>query len=102
VADTDKKYAPVGNRVVFENDKVRVWEIELQPGETLPMHFHELDYVVVALADGPTEVLWEDGRREKNEQHRVGEITWRSAPHAHELINSGDQPYRNRLIELKK
>ena len=98
----ETKYAPVGTRVIFENDRVRVWEIELDPGETLPMHFHELDYVVVSLSDQPTEVEWEDGRRETNEQHTPGEITWRSAPHAHALKNLGTKPYRNRLIELKK
>ena len=94
------QYGPVGTRVIFENERVRVWEIELAPGETLPMHFHELDYVVVALAAGPTTVEWEDGRRETND-HTPGEITWRSAPHAHALTNSGSAPYRNRLIELK-
>lgn len=99
---TETKYAPVGSRVVFENDKVRVWEIELQAGETLPMHFHELDYVVVSLSDSPTAVEWEDGRREANEQNEPGKITWRSAPHAHALTNIGDKPYHNRLIELKK
>jgi quercetin dioxygenase-like cupin family protein len=97
---TDRVYAPVGTRVVFENDRVRVWEIELAPGEALPMHLHELDYVVVALGEGPTTVVWEDGRRETN-RHSPGEIQWRSAPHAHALINEGTQPYFNRLIELK-
>ncbi len=96
----ETKYAPVGTRVLLENEHVRVWEIELAPGETLPMHFHDLDYVVVALVDGPTTVEWEDGRRESN-WHTPGEITWRSAPHAHALTNSGTKTYRNRLIELK-
>jgi hypothetical protein len=96
------KYGPVGTRVIFENEKVRVWEIELQPGETLPMHFHELDYVVVGLSDSPTEVEWEDGRRETNTQQAVGAITWRSAPHAHALKNVGTKPYYNRVVELKR
>jgi quercetin dioxygenase-like cupin family protein len=98
---TDTKYAPVGTRVIFENDRVRVWEIELAPGETLPMHFHELDYIVVALADGPTTVEWGDGRRETT-SHTPGETTWRSAPHVHALRNDSPRPYFNRLIELKK
>lgn len=98
---TDTQYAAVGTRVIFENDRVRVWEIELAPGETLPMHFHELDYVVVALAEGPTTVEWQDGRRETS-RHKIGEIQWRTAPHAHALSNDSDQPYFNRLIELKR
>jgi quercetin dioxygenase-like cupin family protein len=94
------QYAPVGTRVVFENERARVWEVELGPGETLPMHLHELDYVVVLLTDGQTTVTWEDGRRETN-QHRAGEVIWRSAPHAHALRNDGNTRYVNRLIELK-
>ncbi len=97
---TDTKYAPVGTRIIFENDRVRVWEIELAPGETLPMHWHELDYVVVSLGGGPTTVEWEDGRRETS-MHSPGEIQWRRAPHAHALTNNGTRPYFNRLIELK-
>ena len=92
---------PKGTRVVYENEQVRVWEIELQPGEVLAMHHHDLDYVVVALTGGKTTVEWEDGRRETNESE-PGKITWRKAPHAHKLTNEGSSVYRNRMIELKQ
>jgi beta-alanine degradation protein BauB len=98
---TDTTFAPVGTRIIFENDRVRVWEIELGPGETLPMHLHELDYVVIALSEGPTTVEWQDGRRETS-KHTPGEVQWRSAPHMHALTNEGTRPYANRLIELKR
>jgi len=93
-------YGQKGTRVLLENEQVRVWEIELQPGETLPMHFHDLDYVVINLTGGKTTVEWEDGRRETNES-QPGNITWRVAPHAHALTNEGTGLYRNRMIELK-
>jgi quercetin dioxygenase-like cupin family protein len=94
-------YAPVGTRVLFENETIRVWEVELAPGETLPMHFHALDYVAVSLTGGPTVVEWEDGRREHAERS-VGDVLWRTAPHAHALTNLGSETYRNRLIEIKR
>lgn len=100
MTDTAKKYGPIATRVLFENDKVRVWEVELAPGETLDMHFHDRDYVVVSITPGPTTVEWEDGRRETN-QHQPGDVVWREAPHAHALTNSGSSTYVNRLIELK-
>jgi predicted metal-dependent enzyme (double-stranded beta helix superfamily) len=37
----------VGTKLLFENDKVKIWELRLQPGERTPMHQHDLDYVVV-------------------------------------------------------
>ena len=96
-----EKYGPKGTRVVFENEQVRVWEIELQPGEVLPMHHHDLDYVVVSLTGGRTTVRWEDGREETNSSE-PGHITWRQAPHAHQLTNAGSDVYRNRMVELKR
>src|SRR5919206_4178444 len=94
-------YGPVGTRVLFENDRVRVWEVELQPGETLPMHHHALDYVVVSVTGGPTTVVFDDGRVVNN-QHAPGAVVWQTAPHTHELTNDGPHVYRNRFIELKR
>ena len=58
-------------------------------------------YLVVTLTEGQTTVEWEDGRRETREQ-TPGALTWREAPHAHALTNSGSTVYRNRMVELKK
>jgi quercetin dioxygenase-like cupin family protein len=96
----ETQYAPVGTRVVFENDRVRVWEVALEPGESLPMHLHELDYVFVVVSGGRTTITWEDGRSETNE-HQPGAVMWRQAPHAHALRNDGQTRYVNCLVELK-
>ena len=37
----------VGTRVLFENDRARVWEQRLAPGESLPGHVHRLPYFYV-------------------------------------------------------
>src|SRR3954468_9826145 len=52
---------PVGSKVLFEDDNVRVWEADVAPGDTLPIHFHDLDYVTVALTEGDVEVYEADG-----------------------------------------
>ena len=36
--------AQVGSKLIFENERVRVWEFTLQPGETIDTHKHEHDY----------------------------------------------------------
>lgn len=33
----------VGTRVMFENDRVRVWDLALAPGESLAKHIHKLE-----------------------------------------------------------
>jgi len=39
----------VGTKLLYENEKVRIWEIDLQPGEETAMHHHELDYGVMVI-----------------------------------------------------
>ena len=42
----------VGQRLVSETDRVRVWLIRLRPGERLPLHRHVLDYFWTATTAG--------------------------------------------------
>jgi len=44
-----EQFGEVGSSILFENDRVRIWEIDLLPGEELPMHHHDLDYSVVVI-----------------------------------------------------
>ena len=39
----------MGDEVVFENDRVRIWELTLPPGADSNIHQHELDYMLVIL-----------------------------------------------------
>ncbi len=42
----------VGTRVMFENDRVRVWDLALAPGESLEKHIHRLDYFFIVESGG--------------------------------------------------
>jgi hypothetical protein len=39
---TDITLGPIGSRIIFENDLVRVWELRVEPGESAGMHRHDL------------------------------------------------------------
>ena len=45
-----QEYGPVATRTIFENDDVRVWEMDLAPGEVCGLHHHTLDYVLFILS----------------------------------------------------
>jgi quercetin dioxygenase-like cupin family protein len=45
----------VGTKLIFENERVRIWEFTLQPGETIEAHRHEHDYFFYPAASAP---LW--------------------------------------------
>ena len=42
----------VGTRLLFENERVRVWDLCLEPGEATGMHAHNTDYLYVVIGDG--------------------------------------------------
>src|SRR5207244_1649580 len=51
----------VGQRLLSENDRVRVWEIRLKPGERFGFHRHVLDYFWSVLTDGKARAHVNDG-----------------------------------------
>jgi hypothetical protein len=42
----------VGTRLLSENERVRVWEVRLQPGERIGFHRHVLDYFWTSVTGG--------------------------------------------------
>ncbi|KAE8765914.1 hypothetical protein [Georgenia thermotolerans] len=51
----------VGSRLLSENDRVRVWEIRLAPGERWHAHRHVLDYFWTAVTAGKSRQHTFDG-----------------------------------------
>src|SRR3979411_1808074 len=97
---TKRTLGPIGDKIVFENEFVRVWSLALDPGQRQPWHQHLLPYLIVPLTEGKNEMTFDDGRvRETRE--KPGEVIWREAGIPHELLNCSDWQYRNVLIEIK-
>ena len=40
---------PIGTELIFEDDCVRIWRIDLEPGGVADFHSHELDYTTVVV-----------------------------------------------------
>lgn len=98
--ETDRSLGPIGDKILFENDVVRVWSISLEPGARQPWHRHDLPYLIVPLTDGENLMFFADGR-ERETHEKVGEVLWREPGIPHELLNASDWRYRNVLIEMK-
>jgi quercetin dioxygenase-like cupin family protein len=54
-----------GEKVVLENDKVRVVEFALEPGVPMGMHDHPRDRVEITLAGGKVRVTTPEGKTEE-------------------------------------
>jgi hypothetical protein len=92
---------------MFENERVRVWDLALAPGESLDKHIHRTDYFFIvesgglirfADPDNPADyrdVQFEDDQVTFREVGRTGKVDNR-------LTNIGTKPHRNYVIELKQ
>ena len=96
--------ANVGTRLLFENDRVRVWDLRLQPGESTGLHRHESDYLYVVIGGGTLQGKHADGSDKPLEAMADGEVRFQEieGEEIHEAVNRGDQPWRNIVVELKK
>jgi quercetin dioxygenase-like cupin family protein len=94
----------VGTQLLFENDRVRVWDLQLAPGESTGLHRHTTDFLYVVIGDGTLQTRFADGAAEAPRQMRDGDVRFRevTAESIHEAVNVGDRTWRNIVIELKR
>ncbi|WP_369185304.1 cupin domain-containing protein [Streptomyces sp. Y1] len=90
--------APEVYKVLFENDRVRLLEARLQPGDRSAMHHHP-DNLVYNLADGRVTFTDESGGT-MEASLAAGEAMWIPAVD-HSTHNTGSTEVRSLLFELK-
>lgn len=98
--------APDHHEVLLENDKVRVLDTRLAPGERTPIHTHASSAALYVMS-------WSDFvRRDANEeiivdsrswdrQPAIGEALWLPPLPAHSIENVGAAELRLIAVELK-
>jgi quercetin dioxygenase-like cupin family protein len=96
----ENPFGPIGTEVVFENDQVRVWDIQVAPGGKKAWHHNELDYVIINITGGKIELENVEGRTVVIDD-KAGGVIWRDTGERHELGNLSGKPYQNVLVELK-
>lgn len=96
----------VGTRLLFENERVRVWDLALAPGEALEKHIHRHDFLFVVIAGGSLRHVDpdhpENDRAVRYEDDQVVFIEANGGTVHNRLINVGTTPYRNLIVELKR
>ena len=94
----------VGSRLLFENDRVRVWDLCLQPGESTGQHCHSTDYFYVVIGGGELQGISADGTASPPREMQDGEVHFRcvNGEDIHAAVNTGDRPWRNVVVELKE
>lgn len=93
----------VGTTVWFENDRIRVWEILLAPGERGPFHAHTHNYFWTVISPGRGLQRFADGTLTIRD-YTMGETKFlEHTPETaliHDLENVGDTELRFMTVEL--
>lgn len=92
---------PVGQRIVLENEYIRVWEIGLEPGETIDFHIHDHPYLVISLGGGENEIETIFGKKITVNEPLGSTVFINDMRPVHRLTNRSSLTYLSRLIELK-
>jgi hypothetical protein len=93
----------VGTRLLLENDRVKVWEIVLAPGERAPFHRHTHTYFFVCAAPGRVRTRFPNGFYVDGDSE-AGECMYmdhsEAEPGIHDLENIGTTTVRYTTVEL--
>jgi beta-alanine degradation protein BauB len=92
----------IGTELLFENDRVRVWDLRLQPGEASPTHRHRGDYLFVQVTPSTVEAH-EGGEAPSLTECDDGFVQYTEVGPGivHRIVNRADLPFREILVEFK-
>ena len=90
--------APHVYTVAFENERIRLLDVRMKPGDESAVHAHP-DYLVYALSDGKVRLTAASGESAEVEV-KAGDVMWRE-PEEHAVDNLGSTDVNALLLELK-
>ena len=103
-----RQFGDIATKLLMENDRVRIWEMRLAPGERSALHRHENDYVMIQIAGDKMAADFEPdsggpwGGLGRVEGDIVpGNFIWAERGGIETAVNIGEQPFYEIVVELK-
>jgi hypothetical protein len=102
----EREMGDIASRVLFENDRVRIWELRMAAGETGPVHQHALDHVLIQIAGDRVAVLPEPDTGSVYDEYleadiSPGDVLFVRRGGIERARNVGQNPYHEIIVELK-
>ena len=91
----------IATTVLFENDRVKMWNLVVDPGQSSDWHLHGRDYITVVVEGDGLTVEYEDGTKDDSPAV-IGKWTYHGEHKVHRVHNDRKTRYKNVLIELKQ
>jgi hypothetical protein len=102
----ERSLGAVATKVLLDNDRVRIWEMRLDPGQDSAVHRHDLDYVLVQIDGDRIAGVPEPDSKGRYNEYIEADVTPGNAIYIERggvetARNVGKKPYYEILIELK-
>ena len=106
MADRLDALGDVATKLLFENARVKIWEMRLAPGEEGPLHRHERDHILVQIDGDRMAVVPHPTTKSPYDEYLEADVVpgqYFYIPRGGVEVarNVGKQPYYELLIELK-
>ena len=104
--DVLEKLGDVATKLLFENERVKIWEMRLDPGEEGALHRHERDHILVQIDGDRMAVVPHLTTKSPYDRYLEAEVVpgqYFYIPRGGVEVarNVGRKPYYELLIELK-
>ena len=101
MSETGYPITQIATRSLFENPDVRVWEMDVGPGETCGLHHHSNDYVLYITGGAELKV---DDKEHGEYMFAASErsVYYIPAGGTESFRNISETPFREALIEIKR
>ena len=90
----------VGTRVLLENERVKIWEMLLEPGESSDLHQHTMDYVLCIIEGSGIDADRPNGETFKG-RVQPGQVFCIKRGGVERAVNRSDTRFREIIVELK-
>lgn len=99
----DDPIGDVGSQLLFEDDRVKIWQLILEPGEASDLHRHDHDYyLAISEGDYVAGVIPEGkGQSFVGKVPEIGNTVSIPKGGVEWAYNVGEKTYREILVELK-
>ncbi len=102
----DRELGGVGTKIVFEDHRVRVWVLDLAPGDHSSVHRHDVDHLLIQVRGDRIAVEPEPDTlgpyRERLDAAVIpGMVTFVPRGGVETAVNTGSTPFYEIIVELK-
>ncbi len=92
--------APLSHRILFENERFRILEDHVAPGETVPLHTHDWDCIMIIMQGSRFYVQKAAGPVVEEEWDSLVEF-YRGGPVPYSFTNIGEKEFKAIAFEIK-